>query len=328
MQAQYKHSTSALYPCDSHTCSIYCTLTHIYLLTPFGIFLYLSLRRSLVLGHTQDEANAFVSYLTGAQRILTSQIREIQRFTSTNWRHPWDPYSIYRSIRKTGTLLGEGSRDNKTTKEKIEGCLSAHRSLIKEHNSRGNVSPIRLNFDKDNDETRIRAIVTRKEIAYVDLKKPFKETTKTLLTQIIIEFAGLEFKMSTNVKLYNGSNDLEDHLSRFCSAANSEEWPMPVRCRMFQQTLDGNARGWFEHLSSGSIDGWAELRTQFTTRFSTRRACFKTPTKITKIVRKANETLVAFKERWIVETGFIEGVSEVMRISSFMDADKCPELAK
>ncbi|GKC28549.1 hypothetical protein Tco_1035843, partial [Tanacetum coccineum] len=64
------------------------------------------------------------------------------------------------------------------------------------------------------------------------------------------------------------------------------------------------------------------------TGFSTRRACFKDPTEITKVVRKANETLIAFKERWIVETGFIEGVPEVMRISSFMDAHKFSELAK
>ncbi|GJZ00138.1 hypothetical protein Tco_0517567 [Tanacetum coccineum] len=49
---------------------------------------------------------------------------------------------------------------------------------------------------------------------------------------------------------------------------------------------------------------------------------------ITKIVRKANETLTAFKERWTVETGFIIGVPEVMKISSFMDSVKSPELAK
>ncbi|GKA20723.1 reverse transcriptase domain-containing protein [Tanacetum coccineum] len=134
--------------------------------------------------------------------------------------------------------------------------------------------------------------------------------------------------MPANIKLYDRTTDPEDHLSRFSSAANSREWPMPVWCSMFQQTLDGSARGWFENLSQGSIDGWAELRQQFTTRFSTRRACFKDPTEITKIVRKANETLATFKERWIVETGFITGVPEVMKISSFMDAHKCPELAK
>ncbi|GKB44879.1 hypothetical protein Tco_0889821 [Tanacetum coccineum] len=134
--------------------------------------------------------------------------------------------------------------------------------------------------------------------------------------------------MPANIKLYDGTTDPEDHLSRFSSAANSGEWPMSVWCRMFQQTLDGSARGWFENLSGGSIGGWTELRQQFTTRFSTRRACFKDLTEITKIMRKANETLVSFKERWIMETGFIAGVPEVMKISSFMDAHKCPELAK
>ncbi|GJT66491.1 hypothetical protein Tco_1017971 [Tanacetum coccineum] len=96
--------------------------------------------------------------------------------------------------------------------------------------------------------------------------------------------------MSANVKLYDGMTDLEDHLSR--------------------------------------IDGWAELRDQLTSRFSRRKACFKDPTEITKIVRKANETLVAFKERWIVETSFNVGVPEVIKISSFMDAHKCPKLSK
>ncbi|GJR63664.1 hypothetical protein Tco_1505826 [Tanacetum coccineum] len=59
-----------------------------------------------------------------------------------------------------------------------------------------------------------------------------------------------------------------------------------------------------------------------------RKACYKEPHEITKIVRKANETLTAFKERWTVETGFIIGVPEVMKISSFKDSVKSPELAK
>ncbi|GJW76139.1 hypothetical protein Tco_0137821 [Tanacetum coccineum] len=151
---------------------------------------------------------------------------------------------------------------------------------------------------------------------------------KTPLTRRIIEFADPEFKMSSNVKLYDGTMDPEDHLSRFSSAAILGEWPMPVWCRMFQHILNGSARGWFEHLPVGSIDGWATLIKQFITRFLIRRACFKDQTEITKIARKANETLVAFKKRWIVETGFIVGVPEVMKISSFMDTHKCPELAK
>ncbi|GKB21634.1 hypothetical protein Tco_0855557 [Tanacetum coccineum] len=271
-------------------------------------------------------------------------LSRVQRFTSTNWHHPWDPYSIYQSIRMTDALQRGHPRDDigatpsgivegiagtsigggdigatpdvtlpSVTREQIKGHLSALRSLVKEHNNRGKVSPIRLNFDDLEDRTVARAVVTGKEVGDADLRKPFKEAVKTPLSHRIIEFVGPEFKMPANIKLYDGTTDSEDHLSRFSSVANSWEWLMPVWYRMFQQTLDGSARGWFENLPIGSIDGWTELRQQFATRFSTRRSSFKYPTEITRIVRKANETLVAFKERWTVETGFIVGVPEVLK---------------
>nr|GEY75344.1 reverse transcriptase domain-containing protein [Tanacetum cinerariifolium] len=161
-----------------------------------------------------------------------------------------------------------------------------------------------------------------------DLKKPFKEARRTSLTRRIIEFAGPEYKMPTNIKLYDGTTDPEDHLSPFAGATNSGEWLMPVRCRMFQKTLDGSTRGWFERLPRDSINEWADLREAFTARYSVRRACFKKLHEITKIFRKANESSTAFKERWTMETGFIMDVSEVMKISSFMDAVKSPELVK
>nr|GEU67357.1 reverse transcriptase domain-containing protein [Tanacetum cinerariifolium] len=219
------------------------------------------------------------------------------------------------------------SDSNVSLKEQIKGHVSALRLLLKEHNRRGNVSPIRLRFDDAKDQPRVQTVVTW-TVGDADIKKPFKEAMKTPLTRRIIEFTGPEFKMPTNIKLYDETTNPEDHLSCFSSATNSGEWPMPVWCSMFQQTFDGSTRGWFKNLPNRSIDGWAKLRLQFTIRFSTRRACFKDLTEIIKIVKRANETLVAFKERWIVETGFITGVSEVMKISSFIDAHKCPELAR
>ncbi|GJR61632.1 hypothetical protein Tco_1503794 [Tanacetum coccineum] len=44
----------------------------------------------------------------------------------------------------------------------------------------------------------------------------------------IIEVCSSKFKIPINIKWYDGTTDLEDHLSRFSSAANSGEWPMPV----------------------------------------------------------------------------------------------------
>nr|GEU37273.1 reverse transcriptase domain-containing protein [Tanacetum cinerariifolium] len=95
-----------------------------------------------------------------------------------------------------------------------------------------------------------------------------------------------------------------------------------------EYSIRGTLRDNIGPTPTGSINGRVELKKQFTTQFSTRRAFFKDPTKISKIVRKAYETLVAFKERWIVETCFITGVPEVMKISSFMDAYKFADLAK
>nr|GFA56576.1 reverse transcriptase domain-containing protein [Tanacetum cinerariifolium] len=99
-------------------------------------------------------------------------------------------------------------------------------------------------------------------------------------------------------------------------------------CRMFQQKLNGSAKGYFKRLPANSIDEWSDLREAFSVIYSVRRACFKEPHEITKIVRRANESLMVFKERCTVETGLIMGVPEVMKISSFMDSIKSPELAK
>ncbi|GJW90418.1 reverse transcriptase domain-containing protein [Tanacetum coccineum] len=214
------------------------------------------------------------------------------------------------------------------TKEQIKGHVSALKSLIKSHNQKNNGDPICLDFETEDTETQDHNIAKGKEVVDEDLRKPFNEARRTPFTRRIIEFAGPEYKMPTNIKLYDGTTDPEDHLSHFAGAANSGKWPMPVWCRMFQQTLNGPARGWFERLPQDNINEWAELRDAFAARYSVRRACFKEPYEITKIIRKANESLMAFKERWTVEAGFIMGVPKVMKISSFMDSVKSPELAK
>ncbi|GJT90742.1 hypothetical protein Tco_1079587 [Tanacetum coccineum] len=188
------------------------------------------------------------------------------------------------------------------TKEQIEGHISAMKSIIKDHNKRNKANPIRLNFEIEDQDPNEDRIVKGKEIDDEDLSKPFKETLKTPFTRRIIEFSGPEYSMPTNIALYDGSTDPADHLNR----------------------------GGLKSLSPNSIDEWWRLKRGLIhpLEYSTKKACYKEPHEITKIVRKANETLTAFKERWTVETRFIIGVPEVMKISSFMDSVKSPELAK
>ncbi|GJT64987.1 hypothetical protein Tco_1016467 [Tanacetum coccineum] len=111
-------------------------------------------------------------------------------------------------------------------------------------------------------------------------------------------------------------------------AATQENGPMPRWLSVcFSKHWVGGAKGMVESLPLNSINEWYQLREAFTTRYSIRRACYKEPHEITKVVRRANETLPVFKERWTVETGLIMGVPEVMKISSFMDSIKSPKLA-
>ncbi|GKA80478.1 hypothetical protein Tco_0787170 [Tanacetum coccineum] len=72
-----------------------------------------------------------------------------------------------------------------------------------------------------------------------DLSKPFKEVLKCPFTRRILSPG---HKMSANAKIYDGTGDPEDHVGRFVRIGNQGEWPMPMWCRMFQQTLDGKAR--------------------------------------------------------------------------------------
>ncbi|GJR16179.1 reverse transcriptase domain-containing protein [Tanacetum coccineum] len=97
---------------------------------------------------------------------------------------------------------------------------------------------------------------------------------------------------------------------------------------MFQQTLDGKARAWFDKLLPGNIDNWGSLQEKFLNRFGMLKAYDKDPTEISKIAQRANETLPHFKERWVSESNAIPNIPELMQISSFMSSHKCPELEK
>ncbi|GJZ82875.1 reverse transcriptase domain-containing protein [Tanacetum coccineum] len=209
--------------------------------------------------------------------------------------------------------------------------ISALKELLKEPNNQNLIKPMLLDFedshDVSDDEVQDNG-EGKAKMDEEDLSKPFKEILKCPFTRRIVEFSSPGHRMPTNVKTYDGTGDPEDHIGRFVGAGNQGEWPMPVWCRMFQQTLDGKARAWFDKLPSGSIDNWGSLQEKFLNRFGMLKACDKDPTEISKITRKANETLAHFKERWVSESNAIPNVSELMQVSSFMSSHKCPELAK
>ncbi|GJQ89731.1 reverse transcriptase domain-containing protein [Tanacetum coccineum] len=79
------------------------------------------------------------------------------------------------------------------------------------------------------------------------------------------------------VKTYDKSEDPEDHLKIFQAVAKVERWAMPTWCHMFNSTLTGNARDWFDDLLSESIDSYDNLKEAFLANYLQQKKCIKDP---------------------------------------------------
>ncbi|GJX99094.1 reverse transcriptase domain-containing protein [Tanacetum coccineum] len=165
---------------------------------------------------------------------------------------------------------------------------------LSEGTSNQNVKSIIEGHDVSDEEVE-DGMKGKEKVGDEDLSKPFKEVLKCPFTRRIVKFSSPCHRLPENAKIYDEAGDLEDHVCRFVGIENQEEWPMPEK---------------------------------FLSRFGMLKACDKDPTRILKIVRKANETLPHFKERWVSESNAIPNTPKLMQISSFMSSHKCPKLAK
>ncbi|GJU25613.1 reverse transcriptase domain-containing protein [Tanacetum coccineum] len=97
---------------------------------------------------------------------------------------------------------------------------------------------------------------------------------------------------------------------------------------MFNSTLIGAARVWFDELPPESIDGYKGLKAAFLAYFMQQKKYVKDPVEIHNIKQRDGETIEDFIERFKVETGRMKGAPECMRISGFMHGVNNPELTK
>ncbi|GJV58345.1 reverse transcriptase domain-containing protein [Tanacetum coccineum] len=112
------------------------------------------------------------------------------------------------------------------------------------------------------------------------------------------------------------------------AAAKTKRWVMPPWCHMFNSTLTGNARVWFDKLPSESIDSYEDLRTAFTENYLQQTKHIKDPVEIHHIKQIDGESTKDFMERYKAEIMDVEGAPECMKISGFMHGITHPELIK
>nr|GEZ33604.1 reverse transcriptase domain-containing protein [Tanacetum cinerariifolium] len=122
--------------------------------------------------------------------------------------------------------------------------------------------------------------------------------------------------------------ETEDHAKFFQAATQVERWAMPTWCHMFNSTLIGTTRVWFDELPPESMDGYTDLKAAFLAYFKKQKKYVKDPVEIHNIKQKDGETIEEFIERFKTKTGRMKGAPKCMRISRFMHGVNNPELIK
>nr|GEU66968.1 reverse transcriptase domain-containing protein [Tanacetum cinerariifolium] len=189
----------------------------------------------------------------------------------------------------------EESYDDSFSHSYCDGNRSRHMKR-----RRDNESPLSNVSRSDSSNGRYRRSRSKrhKSTNEDDLTKPWMCEEEDPFTPRIRNFkSSRRTQMPNNVKMYNGTGAPEDHVKIFQATAHVERWAMPTWCHMFNSTLIGAARVWFDELPPESIDSYKDLKAAFLTMVQ-------------------------------VETGRMKGAPECMRISGFMYGVNNPELTK
>ncbi|GJS79706.1 reverse transcriptase domain-containing protein [Tanacetum coccineum] len=117
-------------------------------------------------------------------------------------------------------------------------------------------------------------------------------------------------------------------LKDFQSAAKTERWAMPTWCHMFNSTLTGNARVWFDDLPKETIDSYDDLKKAFLENYLQQKKCIQDPVEIHNIMQRDRESTEEFVRRYNLECRDVKGAPECMKISGFMHGITNPELIK
>nr|GFC12293.1 reverse transcriptase domain-containing protein [Tanacetum cinerariifolium] len=114
-------------------------------------------------------------------------------------------------------------------------------------------------------------------------------------------------RMPNNVKTYDGSDDLEDHLKIFQAATKVERWAMPTWCHMFNSTLTESARVWFDDLPPEFIDIYDDLKKACLANYLQQKKCIKDSVEIHHIKQREGESTKDFVQRFKAESRHVKG---------------------
>nr|GEV46396.1 reverse transcriptase domain-containing protein [Tanacetum cinerariifolium] len=145
-----------------------------------------------------------------------------------------------------------------------------------------------------------------------DLSQPWVCEEIDPFTPMIRYFDFPKTRMPSHIKTYDKSEDPNDHIKIFQAATKTERWVMPTWCHMFNSTLTGNARVWFDDLPTKSIDSYEDLKKAFLENY----------------LQRDGESINYFVRRYKLERKDVKGAPKCMRIFSFVHGITNLELIK
>ncbi|GJT61782.1 reverse transcriptase domain-containing protein [Tanacetum coccineum] len=197
------------------------------------------------------------------------------------------------------------SRDRHRIRDRLRGVEESYDDTYSSH--RTGTKYRDRSRDRDHSRSKSRA-KRRKPADEADLAVPWTCEDVDPFTPRIRNFkSSRKIRMPNNVKTYDATGDPEDHLKIFQAAAQVERWAMPTWCHMFNSTLIGAARVWFDELPPESIDGYKGLKAAFLTYFMQQKKYVKDPVEIHNIKQRDGETIEEFMEHFKIETGRMKG---------------------
>ncbi|XP_075650012.1 uncharacterized protein LOC142620540 [Castanea sativa] len=119
------------------------------------------------------------------------------------------------------------------------------------------------------------------------------------------------------VKSYDGSKDILDHLESFKTLMHLQGVPDTIMCRAFPTTLKGPAKIWFSRLTLNSISAFKELSAQFASHFIGGQRYKKSTACLLNIKQREDETLRSYITCFNKEALSIDEADDKILVAAF-----------
>nr|GEX35546.1 reverse transcriptase domain-containing protein [Tanacetum cinerariifolium] len=227
--------------------------------------------------------------------------------------------SLRQRVKEGGVFKRLGSRGK---------SLFAHLDNYNQHSHSRYTEALSESEDSEGGHWKSRSKKNKSSGEEDDLSQPWVCEETDTVTPRIRYFDFLKTRMPSHIKTYDGSKDPEDHLKVIQAAAKTERWAMPTWCHMFNSTLTGNARVWFDDLPPESVGSYDDLKKAFSEIYLQQKKYIKDLIELHNIKQRNGEFTKDFVRRYKLQNRDVKRAPECMRISRFMHGITNPELIK